>query len=271
MKNNKTKLKLALMKTKIHRSILIALFALTLSNKTFAESKTAGQFNFDEDYQGDEMPNKDVASVYDPFEKFNRKIFAFNEVADKTIALPVAKQYRKFVPISVRNSIHNFINNISSPFSTINSLAQGDTGNAMASFSSFLINSTIGIGGLFDVAGNKKIKYHKEDFGQTLGKYGSGSGAYLIIPFIGPSNVRDFSGVVVNRMVDPLSFDSFNIAGDKNLISNEVQISLFLAGGIDAREGLIEIIDDVRQNSLDAYATLRSAYSQRRNSLILNK
>lgn len=254
--------------------LLILLFCnlLFFSNQTWANNtnKNEPQFNFDEDYQGEDTGKKSGQTIYDPFETVNRQIFNFNELIDKNIALPVVRQYHKSVPQRIRTSASNFVNNIFTPFSVINSLIQGDGTNAMASFSAFLINSTVGVVGLFDVAGEKKIKYNEEDLGQSFGRYGSKAGPYLVIPFLGPSDVRDFSGFVAERVVDPFSFNSFNIGG-KDLVSEEVAISLAVSNGVTTRESLIDIVDDIRKNSFDPYSTIRSAYLQRRESLILNK
>ena len=251
-------------------SLVILLFGCVLQNQALANNKP-DQFNFDDSYEGEEIAgNNNIQPIYDPFENFNRKVFAFNEALDKNIALPAVKSYRRFVPKILRDSVHNFVNNIEAPFSVINSLLQGDGTNSMASFSSFLINTTLGVGGLFDVAGNKKITYKEEDLGQTLGKYGSKPGPYLVIPLLGPSDVRDLSGYAVEKLVSPLSFNSLDIGGTQDWISNEESITLSALKGVDTREGLIEIVDDIRKNSFDIYATMRSAYLQRRNSLILN-
>ena len=234
-------------------------------------SKNSNQFNFDDDYQGEATNNhQDDYKVYDPFEGFNRKIFVFNDVLDKNIILPIARKYRKIVPKPIRTSIDNCLNNLSIPFSVINSAIQGDGKNTMASFSSFLINSTIGVVGLFDVAGKKNIKYEKEDFGQSFGKYGVTPGPYLVIPIIGPSNVRDFSGSAITKFIDPLSINALELGGNRHLIDNEESIFIAMIEGINTREGLIDIVDDVRKNSFDPYVTIRSAYSQRRSSLINN-
>ena len=254
--------------------ILLLCNLLYFSGQTYAASpaKSDDQFNFDDDYQGEDVgKNKTNQVVYDPLETVNRKIFAFNEFADKKVVLPVVRQYHKSVPQRVRISIGNFVNNLSAPFSVANSLIQGDGENAMASFSAFLINSTIGVAGLFDVAGEKKIKYHTEDLGQSFGRYGSKPGPYLVIPVFGPSDARDLSGLVIEKLVSPLSFNRFDVGGDSGLINNEAAISLAAIEGISTREGLIEIIDDIRKNSFDPYSTIRSAYLQRRQASILNQ
>jgi phospholipid-binding lipoprotein MlaA len=250
-------------------SILLFCLLLFVGGQSFAGNDNS-KFNFDENYEGEDVGKKSQ-EIYDPFESINRKVFAFNELLDKKVALPVVRQYHQHIPQLVRTSVNNFVNNISAPFSVVNSLIQGDGENAMASFSSFLINSTIGIVGLFDVAGSKKIKYNEEDFGQSFGKYGVKAGPYLVIPFLGPSDARDFSGFAVEKAVSPIAFNNFEVGGQRELISDELAISLGLASGISARESLIDIVDDIRKNSFDPYSTMRSAYLQRRQSLILNK
>lgn len=248
---------------------LFLLFLLFASN-VFAQS--SAQFNFDEDYEGeDEGIQTKESLIYDPLEVVNRPIFGFNEFVDKNVLLPVVRKYHDFTPDSVRKSVHNFVTNTFTPFSIVNSLIQGNGTNAMASFSSFLINSTLGVGGLFDVAGERQIKYHYEDLGQTLGHYGVGSGPYLVIPFLGPSDLRDFGGFVAERAVDPLSFNLLEAGGQKEFVTTATSISLATVSAIDLREGLIETVDNVRKDSFDVYATIRSAYLQRRESLIINK
>ena len=249
--------------------VTIIWFCLILPNQALAD-KNAKQFNFDESYQGDAPESKSDQSIYDPFEKTNRQIFAFNEFLDKNITVPALKKYRQYTPKPIRNSAHNFVKNIYAPFSMLNSMLQGEGTESMATFSSFLINTTLGVGGLFDVAGDRKISYKENDFGQTLGKYGSKPGAYLVIPILGPSNIRDFSGFAVEKIVSPLSLNGLDIGG-KDLIDIKTVIALDLMRSADARDGLIEIVDDLRKNSFDVYATMRSAYSQRRASLISNK
>jgi phospholipid-binding lipoprotein MlaA len=251
-------------------SILLFCSLLFFGEQSFANN-TNPQFNFDDNYGGEEISHESHQTIYDPFEVVNRKVFAFNELLDKKVSLPVIRQYRKHIPERVRTSVTNLVNNLSAPFSVVNSLIQGDGQNAMASFSSFLINSTVGVVGLFDVAGDKKIKYNEEDFGQSLGKYCSKAGPYLVIPFLGPSNVRDFSGFVAEKIISPLAFNSFEVGNKRDLIGEELAISLSLVNGISIRDSLIEVVDDIRKNSFDPYSTMRSAYLQRRESLILNK
>ena len=203
--------------------------------------------------------------IYDPYEKVNRKIFVFNEAFDQYFFEHVARAYRRGVPKPARTSIGNFLNNLSLPVSAINSLVQGRVDNGLATLSNFLINTTIGIGGLFDIAKEKGILYKSEDFGQTLGHYGTSSGAYLMIPFLGPSSTRDFSGWVVDKAINPTGFNALEVGGTSDLIDGGYRFALGTMSAIDTRENLLEIIDDIRKDSFDPYATIRSAYLQKRS------
>jgi len=209
-------------------------------------------------------------TINDPFEKYNRRVFGFNEFMDINIFEPVAKGYRAAVPKLFRDSVRNVIKNLSLPLVCVNSIFQGNAENAMGSFSTFLINTTLGVGGIFDVAGTKKVEYRKEDFGKTFAKYGVGQGPYLIIPFLGPSTTRDFSGYLVEKAADPLSFNVLQVGGKEDIVSPAYRISLSGMSVLGTRESLINILDDVRRDSFDVYATIRSAYLQRRNFEILN-
>lgn len=243
---------------------LIFIFLL-FSYSSFAES------NLEEDeFETFESSISPPTEIYDPLEKVNRKIFAFNETADKYAIEPVARGYRKGVPKPVRESIHNFLNNLSLPFSAFNSFAQGKVSNGLATFSNFLINSTLGVGGLFDVARKKGIYFKPEDFGQTFAHYGAGPGPYLMLPLLGPSNFRDASGLTVNTLISPIGFNIFEIGDQKSIMNDEYLFTIVGLTGIDTREGLIEVIDDIRKDSFDPYSTIRSAYLQRRVNEIKN-
>jgi len=220
-----------------------------------------------EDFKDFDFDVKPKVEIYDPFEKVNRKIFVFNDKLDIYFLEPVATYYGKVVPGPIIRSVRNFFNNLSAPFSVANSLLQGDGNNAMASFSSFMINSTLGVVGLFDVAGNKKIEYDKEDLGQTFARYGSGPGPYLMLPFFGPSTLRDASGMAITESLSPLSLNITKIGND-DLVSDKAVLGMSVISVIDKRESLLTIIRDLRANSFDFYATSRSAYMQNRESKI---
>ena len=222
------------------------------------------------DDEFDTYESSQPEEFYDPYEKINRKVFAFNNTLDRYLLEPIAKTYRKSLPEVARDAIHNFLNNLSLPISSINSLAQGKTDNALATFSNFLINSTIGLAGFIDVASQKGIFYKYEDFGQTLGIYGSGSGAYFMLPIIGPSSTRDLGGFIVDRAVSPVGFNVFEVGGKRELMPLKYFVGIVIISGIDTREGLIDVVDNIRSDSFDPYATIRSAYLQKRLNDIKN-
>jgi phospholipid-binding lipoprotein MlaA len=252
--------------------ITLSIF-LFLENKAFAtnlgeEKLTANYSAFENEDDFETYEESNISEIKDPFEKYNRQIFAFNDTFDKYFLEYVARAYRDNLPKPVRNVVRNFLTNLSLPISSVNSALQGKTENTMASFSYFLINSTIGIGGLFDVAGEKSIRYNQEDFGQTLGHYGVGSGIYIMFPFLGPSSGRDFGGMIFDKSINPMEFNFLEIGGERNFIDGEIRSALAATSGIDKREALLDLIEDVRKDSFDPYSTLRSAYIQKRNSEI---
>ena len=251
--------------------IFLALPAFSKSVSVKKEIRSAMYYQkFESEDEFETYETADEKDIYDPYEKYNRKIYAFNDTFDRYFLEYVAKAYRDGVPQPARQTIRNFLTNLSLPISAMNSLLQGKVDNSLSTFSNFLINTTVGIGGLFDVATEKGIRYKSEDFGQTLGHYGKGPGAYLVIPFLGPSSTRDFTGWLADKSVNPLGFNLLQVGGKEGLIDSEYRIALLIASGIDLRESLIDIIDDLRIDSFDPYATIRSAYLQKRASEIKN-
>ncbi len=254
--------------TKNNFTILIILFTFSSS---LALAKLTEVMANDKSYDAEfdsyeaEFSNNTQKEIYDPLEKINRKIFAFNDTLDVYFFEPVARAYRNYTPKPVRNSLHNFVLNLALPISALNSFAQGKVENGLATSSNFLINTTVGIAGLFDVAGNKNIKYEPEDFGQTLGYYGVASGAYLVIPLLGPSTSRDFGGYVVDRSIDPFGFNFLEIGGSTKAIKPSYIVANAALYNLDLREGLLDPIADVKKDSFDLYATFRSVYIQQRD------
>jgi phospholipid-binding lipoprotein MlaA len=220
----------------------------------------------DEEAEYAEFELQTSEEIYDPLEKMNRKIFVFNDYFDRYLFEHVAKFYRKGVPQDARMSIRNFLLNLSLPISAVNSLLQGNVDNTLSTFSNFLINTTVGLGGLFDVAGDKGIKYRIEDFGQTLGHYHTGFGAYLVLPFLGPSSVRDLGGLIVDKSANPFELNFLEVGGREDFINNNVRLGLAGVSAVDKRESLIDIIDSIKVDSFDPYATYRSAYLQKRQT-----
>lgn len=221
-----------------------------------------------EEIEFDEFASDNQIEIYDPLENVNRKIYVFNDGFDRYILQHVVNAYRAGIPQTGRKGIRNFLNNLTLPLSAINSFLQGKVDNGLATFSNFLINSTVGGLGFADVAQQKGILYNYEDFGQTMGHYNIGTGPYLMVPFLGPSTVRDFSGYAANRVISPDGFNLLEIDGDQNIVEPEYLISLTALSVVDVRESLTQTIDDIRKDSFDPYATIRSAYLQRRTNEI---
>ncbi|MBJ58024.1 MAG: hypothetical protein CMP24_07295 [Rickettsiales bacterium] len=214
--------------------------------------------------QNNKIVDKTI-EAQDPWESLNRSTFAFNLAFDKYILAPLAKGYRIVLPDQVRTGIRNFLNNLTEPWTSINSVLQGDVSNAGKSVARFFVNSTVGLLGFIDVASKLGVERQKEDFGQTLAVHGTGSGPYLVIPFLGPSTVRDAMGKVIGFIGDPVT-----LALQRNDNDEWVWIGTAL-NGIDFREQNLEKIDNLNATSVDFYATLRSLYLERRNSMIRNE
>lgn len=243
------------------KPLYIAIFAITLC---FFNHNAIAADEFDDDFAAFESQMMESKTkIYDPLEPLNRKIFAFNDFADQYFVGYVVTSYRFIFPQSVRNGVNNFFTNLSKPFSFVNSLAQGKVDNALASLSSFVINTTVGIFGFIDVAGGEEINYNNETFGQTLGHYGVGSGAYLVLPFLGPSTVREFSSDLAESAVSPIGFDIFSIDDKMNFeINDEKKFGLAILKGVDKKERFADFLEETKKDSFDYYATIRSYYLQ---------
>jgi phospholipid-binding lipoprotein MlaA len=201
----------------------------------------------------------------DPFEGSNRFFFGVNQVLDELLLRPVAVVYRAVLPDFARDGVRNFMNNLNSPVIFANDLLQGEGDRAGTTLVRFGINSTIGIGGLFDVAKDLGHPYHDEDFGQTLAVWGAGEGPYFYFPLMGPSTARDFTGFVVDRGLDPLTYVNW---GDDDW--EFVPYARTALNVIDLRARNIETLDDIERSSVDYYASIRSLYRQSRADAIRN-
>jgi len=200
--------------------------------------------------------------ISDPYENINRTTLDVNEAVDKAVLEPIARGYRKATPKAVRTVTSNFLRNLNSPVEIGNQMLQGDiegVGNATARM---VINTLAGFGGILDLAEQGGIEHEPEDFGQTLATWGVGNGPYLMLPLFGPSTVRDATGKMVDSYADPLRIYLFNI-DEEHLHYTRVGVSV-----ISRREELIDVISDLRKNSFDYYAAVRSAYYQHRQALI---
>ncbi|HEX3954486.1 MAG TPA: VacJ family lipoprotein [Stellaceae bacterium] len=198
----------------------------------------------------------------DPYEETNRSIFAFNQAVDRNVLVPVAKTYRTVVPAPMQQSMHDFLQNLDAPIVFANDVLQGQGKLAGQTFVRFTVNSTVGIGGMLDVATHAGIPYHSNDLGITFATWGVGEGPYIMLPVLGPSNPRDLVGQVGDSFGDPGNI----VAGDYNLIW--ASIARGLAQGIDERARNIDNLADIEHTSIDFYATIRSLYKQRREAEI---
>ena len=198
----------------------------------------------------------------DPYEDTNRSIFAFNQEVDRNVLVPVAEAYRNVVPPPAQQSLHDFLQNLNGPIIFANDVLQAQPGLAANTFGRFVVNTTIGIGGMFDVATRIGIPYHSNDLGVTLATYGFDSGPYIVVPVLGPSNVRDLVGEIGDSFGDPGDY----FAGQYNKIYAAVARSV--VEGVDTRARNIESLADIERTSLDYYATIRSLYGQRRAAQI---
>ena len=199
-------------------------------------------------------PGVEMPKSYDPWEKLNRKVHSFNNAVDRTVARPLAKGYVKVVPRPVRLGVSNFFSNLGEPITTLNSLLQGKPKQAGQSFARFLLNSTLGIGGIFDPASDAKLPRKNEDFGQTLGVWGWQRSRYVELPLFGPRTIRDVFGLIGDAPLSPIR----QVEDDKT--------RFFLQGLqlVDVRAQLLSI-DALREGAVDEYALFRDSWLQRRN------
>jgi phospholipid-binding lipoprotein MlaA len=198
----------------------------------------------------------------DPFENTNRGIFRFNQDVDQTVLVPVAKAYRSVVPDPMRQAVHDFLQNLDGPVIFGNDVLQGQAGLAGNTIVRLAVNTTVGVGGLFDVATQMGIPYHSNDLGVTLASWGFIEGPYIVVPVFGPSNPRDLIGQVGDGFADPGNY----VAGQHHLLV--AVIARTATSGIDQRERNIETLAEIERTALDYYATIRSLYRQRRQAQI---
>ena len=239
--------------------LITALFAFLIISGASAD--TDGENN---------LSNKKSKETKDCFESLNRATFALNQSLDNAIFEPVAKGYRS-LPSPVRNGASNVLVNISSLVTVPNNVLQGEFKTAGVNTGRFLINTTVGILGIFNVA--EKIgfsEYKKEDYGQTLGAWGVGAGCYVVLPVMGPSTVRDTTGSFMNLIGgDP--YYNVSTHGNNEYLTTSQYMTTKILTGIDFRAKNLETIDNLEKNSLDFYASVKSLYLQDRQRKILNK
>ena len=203
------------------------------------------------------------ADQSDPFESFNRSMFAVNQGLDKVVLKPTAQVY-SVLPQPIKMGVGNVLSNLSLPVTFFNETMQGEASSAGSTLLRFSINSTVGLAGIFDVATGLGIKHSREDFGQTLGVYGVGSGPYIFLPILGPGNPRDLLGRAGDAVINPVYWAGSNDDED------DIRLGVTLISGIHARENALELLEELENTSVDYYATVRSLYIQNRESEIKN-
>ena len=190
----------------------------------------------------------------DPYERMNRKVYAFNDTVDRAVTKPVARGYQKVVPKGLRLCASNMFDNLEVPYTAANNLLQGKPKSMFQDIGRLLVNSTLGIGGCFDIASQMGIPKHKEDFGQTLAVWGVPSGSYVVLPVLGASTVRDALAKPVDFIANPIGYIS------KVRVRNSLQGYKM----VDTRSNLLEVTDALDRTALDPYVMTRDAWLQRR-------
>ena len=191
---------------------------------------------------------------YDPWESFNTKMFEFNRQVDRHALKPAAQGWDKATPVTFRQSLQNAVKNIGMPRRFVNSVLQGKFHGALRELTRFIMNSSVGIGGLFDVATPEGIPASEEDLGQTLGVYGIGPGPYLVLPFLPPLTVRDGVGFVGDLFLDPLNY----------VLPLGGRLGFFVGNAINDRSLNLQLFEQVEADVFDLYSAVRNAYLQRR-------
>ena len=204
--------------------------------------------------------SQSAGEVYDPLEGWNRQVYAFNDGLDRVVLEPAAKGYRVITVEPIRQGVTNFLRNLNQPVVFVNTVLQGKPEPALDTVARFLLNTTVGIAGIFDPASALDVPRHTEDFGQTLGVWGVPSGAYLVLPGLGPSNVRDTAGFSIDTVFDPLTWAEFE--GD-----DAFQVSTFVLGAVSAREQADDLIEVIRDQP-EPYVFVKRAYDRQRDIAI---
>jgi phospholipid-binding lipoprotein MlaA len=231
---------------------IVGAFAVMLLLAGCAANGESAPGQNEDNLLGYEEPN-------DPLEVPNRFVFAFNDALDTLILKPIAVTYDFWLPEGVKDSVRNFVRNVSSPVILANDVFQGEWERANDTAARFFVNTITSLG-FFDIV-DERHPYHDEDFGQTLAVYGVDDGFYLVLPVFGPSSARDAVGRGVDVLLDPLTY----VEGGEGL-----SIATGIAGAVDTRARNLELFRDTKADSVDFYARVRSLYYQRREAAIQN-
>ena len=236
--------------------ILITTLALTLNSHAGSSGELL-------------MKKNDPSEIKDCFEKINRATFAFNQTLDGLIFKPVASVYRK-LPSPMKSGVSNSLDNLSNLVTIPNNIIQGDFKSAGINTGRFIVNTTVGVLGLMDVAtGIGMVEYEKEDYGQSLAKHGVGPGCYVVLPVLGPSTARDTLSTAANFLGGDAWYN-VTVRNDTQYFSDIDYYGSKVTGGVDFRAKNYDSIDNLEKNSLDFYASVKSLYLQDRQQKILN-
>ncbi len=201
-----------------------------------------------------------VESDRDPWQGFNRTMYGFNDTLDRAILKPAAQGYQAITPQFVEQGVRNFFSNLDDVSVAVNNLLQGKVSNSFSDVGRIVVNSTIGVLGLFDVASSMGLRKHDEDFGQTLGVWGMGSGPYIVWPIFGPSTLRDTPSIPVDRiLLNPLTYVELKL-GER--------IAVVALDTVSLRAELLSLEETVDEISTDRYTFIREAYLDRRDFLV---
>jgi phospholipid-binding lipoprotein MlaA len=212
----------------------------------------------------DDGMNEEFAEVDDRFEGLNRVVFGFNNIVDSILMKPLALTYETFVPAWGRGRIRSFLHNLQEPIFAVNHLLQGDVDKAFHNVGRFLTNTTVGVLGAFDVAGEASLAPARTDFGLTLKKYGIKTGPYIVLPLVGSSSMRDAPSLFVDVFMDPWQYHKFQSLRHSRRVSRSVTSIRYALMVIDKRQGINKLLEQLDAASLDKYVMLRSIYLQRR-------
>ncbi len=207
------------------------------------------------------IPEGTIPAKNDPWEGFNRNVYSFNDTLDDYVIRPITKVYEAVLPVAARNAISNVFGNVGDVFTAVNQLLQGKPGLAASDVARVMANTTFGIAGIFDVASNFGLEKHMEDFGQTFGVWGFSDGPYMVLPFLGPSNVRDTVGWAFDIKTDVLGSAITDVP---------VRNSVLGLRAIDQRSKFLNASSLIETAAFDRYSFVRDAYTQRRRSRILD-
>ena len=214
--------------------------------------------------------NEKPKKIKDCFEKLNRATFSFNQGLDKAIIKPIAESYKN-LPDPIQKGTGNVVKNLSTLITIPNNILQGDVRSAIINTGRLVVNTTVGLLGIIDVANEMGFpKYDKEDYGQTLGKWGVGPGCYLVLPVLGPSTIRDTTGSFANVFGGDPWYNA-SVHGNNEFLSEGVFITSKALSGIEFRANNINSFDNLEKNSVDFYASVKSLYLQDRENKIENQ